>query len=104
MAYLFLYWSRIGRILDGSEKIRRPQHHLPRRAAFGPYQARPESASEPFDHTTAVPSSPLHVCNDLCGAGVIAGIQGIKGGAGKGGFRTEQPAQEDDAVLVGNLG
>ncbi len=29
------------------------RHHVPRRGAFGPYQARPESAAEFLDHTTA---------------------------------------------------
>ena len=47
-------------------------------------------------------SSPLQIFNYLCGAGMIAGIQGIEGDIGKGGFHTEQPTQEDDAVFVGN--
>lgn len=36
VAHLFLYWSRIGPIRDGSEWIRRPRYLVPRRGAFRP--------------------------------------------------------------------
>ena len=75
------------------------------RSRLGPDDARRHPRlREGRERAAALLSSPLHVSNDLCSAGMIAGIQGIESGAGKGGFRTEQPAEEDDAVLVGNLG
>ncbi len=35
----------------GRSRSEDPRHHVPRRGAFGPYQARPESAAEFLDHT-----------------------------------------------------